>query len=258
MDRWTVEMVEARLVEAASVIRRLPSVRVPGYFNTWPKMVVEFADRVGQQPEPMRLPPPRALRSPSRSQLEAAHPRADPPRCRPGPGPLWSDCSGNRTPKALGIRRGLRRRPMHLQRPQLRRHPQPTGAARPNPEAGSAGQADPPERAAAMGHRPQGRRPLRPRRGRRSAPSRLDLRLLGRGRPRGVPNPGTWGRPGTRSTGSTPPGARRPAGRVETRQSTGVDGPGSLTVHRGRRRRRRTDRPGHRPCWAALAQSSAR
>ena len=39
------------------VIRRLPPVRVQGYFNTWPSMVVEFADRVGQ-PEPMRLPPP--------------------------------------------------------------------------------------------------------------------------------------------------------------------------------------------------------
>jgi hypothetical protein len=30
-------------------------VRVPGYFNTWPKMVVEFADRVGQQPEPLLI-----------------------------------------------------------------------------------------------------------------------------------------------------------------------------------------------------------
>ena len=58
MDNWTVEVVEDRLVEAADVMRRLPSVRVPGYFNTWPPMVVEFADRVGQQPEPMRLPPP--------------------------------------------------------------------------------------------------------------------------------------------------------------------------------------------------------
>lgn len=58
MDNWTVEMVEDRLAEAAAVIRRLPPVRVPGYFNTWPPMVVEFADRVGQDPEPMRLPPP--------------------------------------------------------------------------------------------------------------------------------------------------------------------------------------------------------
>jgi Domain of unknown function (DUF6362) len=58
VDNWTVEMVEDRLAEAAAVIRRLPPVRVPGYFNTWPPVVVEFADRVGQDPEPMRLPPP--------------------------------------------------------------------------------------------------------------------------------------------------------------------------------------------------------
>ena len=36
MDNWTVEMVEDRLAEAAAVMRRLPPVRVPGYFNTWP------------------------------------------------------------------------------------------------------------------------------------------------------------------------------------------------------------------------------
>ena len=48
MNSWTIEMVEERLVEAADVMRRLPPVRVPGYFSTWPKMVVEFADRVGQ------------------------------------------------------------------------------------------------------------------------------------------------------------------------------------------------------------------
>ena len=47
---WTPSLVEERLVEAAEVMKRLPDVRVPGYFNTWPKMVVEFADRVGQQP----------------------------------------------------------------------------------------------------------------------------------------------------------------------------------------------------------------
>jgi hypothetical protein len=58
MDSWTAKMVEERLAEAASVMRRLPAVRVPGYFNTWPRTVVEFADRVGQEPERMRLPPP--------------------------------------------------------------------------------------------------------------------------------------------------------------------------------------------------------
>jgi hypothetical protein len=58
MDNWTVETIEARLAEAAAVMHRLPAVRVPGYFNTWPSMVVEFADLVGQELEPMRLPPP--------------------------------------------------------------------------------------------------------------------------------------------------------------------------------------------------------
>jgi hypothetical protein len=58
MDSWTAKMVEERLAEAAAVMRRLPAVRVPGYFNTWPRALVEFSDRVGQQPEPMRLPPP--------------------------------------------------------------------------------------------------------------------------------------------------------------------------------------------------------
>lgn len=60
MNDWTPEMVEARFVEAAMVLRRLPGPRSQGYFNTWPKMRVEFADLVGQTPEPMRLPPPSA------------------------------------------------------------------------------------------------------------------------------------------------------------------------------------------------------
>ena len=55
---WTPSMIEERFVEAAEVMKRLPEVRVPGYFNTWPKMVVEFADRVGQEPPRLRLPPP--------------------------------------------------------------------------------------------------------------------------------------------------------------------------------------------------------
>jgi hypothetical protein len=58
MDNWTAKMVEERVVDAAQVMRRLPPVRVPGYFSTWPRALVEFADLVGQQPEPMRLPPP--------------------------------------------------------------------------------------------------------------------------------------------------------------------------------------------------------
>jgi hypothetical protein len=58
MDKWTVEVVETRLEDAAQVIRRLPPVRVPGYFNTWPSIAAEFADLVGQEPQQIRLPPP--------------------------------------------------------------------------------------------------------------------------------------------------------------------------------------------------------
>jgi hypothetical protein len=55
---WTPSLVEERFVEAAGVMKRLPDVRVPGYFNTWPKMLVEFADLVEQEPARLRLPPP--------------------------------------------------------------------------------------------------------------------------------------------------------------------------------------------------------
>lgn len=55
---WTAERVEARLCEAADVMRRLPPVRVQGYFNTWPAIAHEFSDRVSQDPSRMRRPPP--------------------------------------------------------------------------------------------------------------------------------------------------------------------------------------------------------
>ena len=38
---WTIEVVAARFEEAASTGRRLPTVRVQGYFNTWPLIVRE-------------------------------------------------------------------------------------------------------------------------------------------------------------------------------------------------------------------------
>lgn len=56
--RWTPLMVEVRLVDAADVMRRLPDVRAPGYFNTWPKILHEFADLVGQAPPRLKRPPP--------------------------------------------------------------------------------------------------------------------------------------------------------------------------------------------------------
>jgi len=58
MTDWTPERVEERLREATDVLKRLPEQKVQGYFNVWPEMVQSFADRVGQEPEPMRRPPP--------------------------------------------------------------------------------------------------------------------------------------------------------------------------------------------------------
>ena len=39
MTKWTIDDVAARFEEAASTSRRLPPVRVQGYFNCWPAIV---------------------------------------------------------------------------------------------------------------------------------------------------------------------------------------------------------------------------
>jgi hypothetical protein len=62
MSEWTPSLVEARLAEAAYVLKRLPAVKAQGYFSTWPKIFYEFSDLVGQEPKPMRiLPSPAAI-----------------------------------------------------------------------------------------------------------------------------------------------------------------------------------------------------
>src|SRR6266404_1130699 len=58
--KWTPDMVEEWLTEAAHVLKRLPSIRVQDYFSTWPRTAAEFSDLVAQTPRPMRLPPPSA------------------------------------------------------------------------------------------------------------------------------------------------------------------------------------------------------
>ena len=62
MNDWTPARVEERLIEAAAVLRRLPSVRMSGYFSTWPTMIVESAISWDKRPNPCvchhrRLPP---------------------------------------------------------------------------------------------------------------------------------------------------------------------------------------------------------
>ena len=57
-QHWTPARVEARLTDAADVLKRLPGARAQGYFNTWPDTMRSFGDMVGQALEPMRRPPP--------------------------------------------------------------------------------------------------------------------------------------------------------------------------------------------------------
>jgi len=59
---WTPSLVEERLAEAASVLKRLPEPRRQGYFSVWPEVIHSFADKVGQEPKPMRvIPSPAAI-----------------------------------------------------------------------------------------------------------------------------------------------------------------------------------------------------
>ena len=50
MSDWTRDMVEDRIIEAADVLKRLPPVRLSGYFSTWPEILRSFGDRVGAEP----------------------------------------------------------------------------------------------------------------------------------------------------------------------------------------------------------------
>jgi len=62
MSKWTPSLVEERLSEAAFVLKRMPEPHRAGYFNAWPEYFHEFADKVGQEPKPMRvLPSPQAI-----------------------------------------------------------------------------------------------------------------------------------------------------------------------------------------------------
>lgn len=62
MTGWTPNLVEERLAEAASVLKRLPEPRRQGYFNTWPEILHGFAGKARKNPQPMRVvPSPAAI-----------------------------------------------------------------------------------------------------------------------------------------------------------------------------------------------------
>lgn len=55
--KWTPMLVEERLAEAASVLRRLPEPRRQGYFSLWPTLLRSADELAGMEPRPLRIAP---------------------------------------------------------------------------------------------------------------------------------------------------------------------------------------------------------
>ena len=55
---WTIEEIAARFHEAVITARRLPPVRVQGYFNTWPQIVRQPWEILGAEDQGYRPFPP--------------------------------------------------------------------------------------------------------------------------------------------------------------------------------------------------------
>jgi len=58
MTEWTVEDVAARFAEAAETGRRLPRVRVQGYFNVWPTFARDTWETYPEETRDYRPLPP--------------------------------------------------------------------------------------------------------------------------------------------------------------------------------------------------------
>ncbi len=58
MAEWTMNDVAARFAEAAETARRLPRVRVQGYFNVWPEFKREPWEVIGSPGDGYRPLPP--------------------------------------------------------------------------------------------------------------------------------------------------------------------------------------------------------
>ncbi|NDF13555.1 MAG: helix-turn-helix domain-containing protein [Proteobacteria bacterium] len=60
MQHWTMPEVATRFEQAVKTLRRLPSVKVKGYFNVWPTIIRTTAEQLGMEVEPLRMGPPSA------------------------------------------------------------------------------------------------------------------------------------------------------------------------------------------------------
>ena len=60
MTEWTASIVEERLEEAAATLRRLPPVKLRGYFSAWPQIIHVAEDKRDWEVLVKRLGPPSA------------------------------------------------------------------------------------------------------------------------------------------------------------------------------------------------------
>jgi hypothetical protein len=58
MAEWSSDDVASRFIDAARTARRLPPVRVQGYFNVWPAFVRTEYERLAGEDVPVLLFPP--------------------------------------------------------------------------------------------------------------------------------------------------------------------------------------------------------
>jgi hypothetical protein len=54
---WSGETVADHFEEAVRTLRKLPPVRVSGYFNAWPEVLRSVKEIAAMEPEPMRVLP---------------------------------------------------------------------------------------------------------------------------------------------------------------------------------------------------------
>ena len=54
---WTGETVADHFEEAVRTLRKLPPVRVTGYFNAWPEVLRSAKEIAAMEPQPMRVLP---------------------------------------------------------------------------------------------------------------------------------------------------------------------------------------------------------
>jgi len=60
MTEWTASIIEERLEEAAATLRRLPPVKLRGYFSAWPQIIHVAEDKRDWEVLVKRLGPPSA------------------------------------------------------------------------------------------------------------------------------------------------------------------------------------------------------